>query len=315
MKCSVLLPVYNAGKPLRAAIESILLQDEADFEFLIIDDCSKDGSPSLIRSLAARDRRIRPIFHRTNAGLAHTLNEGLHEARGELVARMDQDDIALPNRISTQVRFLRSRPRVAVAGSFVYHMGRTLRLDRLVRVPTDHGEITNTLARQNCLYHPSVMLRRDSILALDGYRSEFHNSEDYDLWLRASRAFELANIPVPLLRYRFSAGGMTLGKKWHQMLYTQMAMVSHRNPEWTIQQVRERAEVELDEIGRDAFLLAVAQGTVEELLQLGRWGAACSVFCRFFRQLSPTSAKQLVSTAGRSLSRLENAWPRTDSQL
>ncbi len=81
MKCSVLLPIYNAGAPLAQAIDSILAQDEPDFEFLIIDDCSTDSSAEIVRSYAQKDSRIRPIFHERNAGLAATLNEGLAEAR------------------------------------------------------------------------------------------------------------------------------------------------------------------------------------------------------------------------------------------
>src|SRR5450755_1067813 len=100
MKCSVLLSVYNAGEPLREAIESILSQDEPDFEFLIVDDCSTDASGAMIRSFAQRDARIRAILHGRNAGLAATLNEGLWEAQSDFVARMDQDDVALPHRLS-----------------------------------------------------------------------------------------------------------------------------------------------------------------------------------------------------------------------
>jgi hypothetical protein len=298
MTCSVLLPVYNGGDPLRETIESILLQDEPDFEFIIIEDCSTDGSAAMVRSYAEKDSRIFPIFHKRNAGLASTLNEGLRKARSEFVARIDQDDVALPNRISTQIRFLRTRPRVAVAGSFVYHMGRTPQLDRLVRLPVEHQEIADTLLRQNCLYHPSVMLRRDAILALGGYRPEFHNSEDYDLWLRVSRTHHLANIPIPLLRYRFSTTGMTLGKKWQQALYTQMAIVSHRCPEWSIEQVRERADAELEALGKNTFLLRVVRGTVDELLRLGQDEAAHRVWWLFFRQLGFAARVRLVITSG-----------------
>lgn len=285
MKCSVLLPVYNAGELLREAIESILAQDEPDFEFLIIEDRSTDGSAAIVRAFAERDARIRPIFHQSNAGLAATLNEGLRDARSDLVARMDQDDVALPNRLSTQIRFLRTRPQVAVAGSFVYHMGRTPQRDRLVPLPAEPEQIAETLPKRNCLYHPSVMLRRSAILALGGYRPEFRNAEDYDLWLRASRVYRLANIPVPLLRYRFSVSGMTLGKKWEQALYTQMAIVSHRCPEWSVERVREQAALEREALGKDAFLLGVARGTVEELLRLGQERDAHRAWWLFFHQL------------------------------
>ena len=107
MNCTVLLPVYNAGRPLFAAIQSILAQDDKEFEFLIIDDRSTDGSVRVIREFAARDHRIRAIYHVENRGLAATLNEGLELASSSLVVRMDQDDEALPHRIGTQVRFMR----------------------------------------------------------------------------------------------------------------------------------------------------------------------------------------------------------------
>ncbi|HUB80042.1 MAG TPA: glycosyltransferase [Bryobacteraceae bacterium] len=298
MKCSVLLPVYNAGQPLSEAIESILAQDESDFEFLIIEDCSRDGSAEIIRRFSEADSRIRAIFHRQNVGLAATLNEGLSEARCEFVARMDQDDAAMPNRLSTQIVFLRSRPQIAVAGSFVYHMGRTPEWDRLVRLPVDHEEIASTLPKSNCLYHPSVMLRRDLILALGGYRAEFHNSEDYDLWLRTSRAYRLANIPVPLLRYRFSATGMTLGRKWEQALYAQMAIVSYRHPGWGLEEVRRQAGLELNATGKHKFLLGVARGTADELMHLGQEEDARLAWWLFFRQLGWRQKIRLAATSG-----------------
>lgn len=297
MKCTVLLPVYNAGETLRGAIESILVQDEPDFEFLIIEDCSRDSSPTVVRAFAEKDARIRTIFHQRNEGLAATLNEGLREARGDLVARMDQDDLALANRLSTQIRFLSTRPQVAVAGSFVYYMGRTPEWDHLIRLPSEHKEIADTLPNRNCLYHPSVMMRRDAILDLGGYRPEFRNAEDYDLWFRVSRRHHLANIPVPLLRYRFSVGGMTLGKKWEQALYAQMAVVSHRCPEWTMEQVHNQAVLDLKELGKNTFLLAVVRGTVEELLRLGQEEDAYRVWWMFFPQFDARGKLQILSSS------------------
>jgi glycosyltransferase involved in cell wall biosynthesis len=298
MKCTVLLPVYKGGRDLQAAIESILTQDDPDFEFLIIDDCSPDGSAEMIRRYAAADSRIRAIFHDRNLGLAATLNEGLAEAGSELVARMDQDDEALPNRLSTQIRFLQSRPDVAVAGAFVYHMGRTPAFDRLVKLPVEHQEIVETLPKENCFYHPSVMLRKGPILSLGGYRAEYKNSEDYDLWLRTAKHYQLANIPVPLLRYRFSTGGMTLGKKWQQILFTRMALISSLHPEWSPERVRSEAAVQVEKMGKDGFLEDVARGTIEELLRLDLRGDAIQVLWLFSRQMSRVQASRLVMEFG-----------------
>lgn len=296
------MPVYNAGKLLREAIESILVQDEPDFEFLIIDDCSKDRSSAVIRSYAARDPRIRTFFHRKNAGLAATLNEGLREARSELVARMDADDLALPNRLSTQIHFLRARQQVAVAGSFVYHIGRTPEWDHLIHLPVEHAEISEILPKRNCMYHPSVMMRRAPILDLGGYRLDFRHAEDYDLWLRTSRRYHLANIPAPLLRYRLSAGGESLRERWTQALYAQMAIVSYGFPEWPMEQVRKQAGLELEKMGKSTFLQAVALATVEELLNLGQEKDAYRVWWKFFRQLD-FRAKQKALSSGWELYR------------
>jgi glycosyltransferase involved in cell wall biosynthesis len=288
------MPVYNAGAVLPMAIESILGQDEPDFEFLIFDDGSTDDSAGVIRRYAASDARIRPIFHGRNAGVPATLNEGLAAARSDLVVKMDQDDAALPKRIGTQVKFLRERPEVAVAGSFVYHMGRRPADDRLVRLPVEHEEIARALDRENCIYHPSVIVRRDAILSLGGYRKEFRNSEDYDLWLRVAKVYRLANIPEPLLRYRLSVHGESLGRKWHQVRYARMALIASRHPEWSLDRVRGEAGVELERIGKSWFLEDVARGTIRELIGLRLYGDALRILWSYSRQLEPKRTIGLI---------------------
>ncbi len=285
MNCTVLLPVYNAGRPLSVAIQSILRQEEKEFEFLIIEDGSADESARVIQEYAARDHRVRPIYHAGNRGLAATLNEGLELAGSNLVVRMDQDDEALPQRIGTQVRFMLENPGIAVAGSFVYHMGSKPAFDRLVELPAEHDDIVNALRSANCIYHPSVILRREAVLESGGYRSAFKNAEDYDLWLRVVRTHRIANIPIPLLRYRFSTTGMTLGKKWQQMYYAKLAMLSNEAPGRAPEEVAKAAAAELEELGKETFLEQVAVGTVRELVQLHLWRDAATVFRMFSRQL------------------------------
>jgi glycosyltransferase involved in cell wall biosynthesis len=296
MTCTVLLPVYNAGRPLSPAIESILGQQEKDFEFLIIDDGSTDGSVRVIQEFAAREGRIRAIYHADNRGLAATLNEGLELASSSLVVRMDQDDEALPHRIGTQVRFMRENPGIAVAGSYVYHMGSKREFDRLVKLPVGHDDIANALRSANCMYHPSVILRRESVLECGGYRSAFKNAEDYDLWLRLVRKHRIANIPLPLLRYRFSTAGMTLGKKWQQMYYAKLAMLSNEAPERPSKEVAQAAAAALEELGKEYFLEQVALGTISELVQLHLWRDAMTVFWMFSRQLPKEARVRMLRT-------------------
>jgi glycosyltransferase involved in cell wall biosynthesis len=281
MKISVLLPVYNAGFPLRSAIESILSQDYHEFEFLIIDDASTDGSVEIIQKYERHDPRIRAIFHSSNQGLAATLNEGLHIAEGNLVARMDQDDESLSNRLTAQYQFMTNHPQVVVAGSYVFHMGITRRKDRLVKLPITYSQIAEVLKNENCLYHPSVIIRRQEILHIGGYRSEFKNAEDYDLWLRVSKGYQIANIPIPLIRYRFSVNGMTLSRKWEQLYYVMLAQVAHENMNQPIAVLENEARGRLAKIDRVKFMNHVAMGTAEELIRLG-YLTECFKLLNFF---------------------------------
>src|SRR4051812_26679567 len=115
---SVLMAVYNGEQYLREAVNSILSQTFKDFEFIIIDDGSTDRSPELLASYARADSRVK-LISRPNKGLTKSLNEGLHAARGEFVARMDGDDISLPERFERQVSYLREHPEVVLVGSRV----------------------------------------------------------------------------------------------------------------------------------------------------------------------------------------------------
>ena len=269
MKITVLLPVYNAGAPLKASIESILHQDFSDFEFLIIDDASKDGSTEIIREYSKIDSRICPVFHSTNMGLAGTLNEGIQLARCDLVARMDQDDEALPHRLEIQHRFMTSRPDIAVAGSFFYYMGKDHSRDRIIRYPDSREAVEAALTSYNCICHPTVILRRNQILELGGYRTEFKNAEDYDLWLRVVKQYGIVNIPVALLRYRFSVTGMTLSRKWEQLYYVFLALACYENPVQTFSYYEQVAKEKLSAIHKADFLEHVATCTAKELFQLG----------------------------------------------
>ena len=267
VKVSVLLPVYNGGATLFQAITSILSQDMSEFELIIIDDCSSDNSASIISQYADKDSRINPIFHEVNIGLARTLNEGLNLAKSNFVARMDQDDESLPLRLRIQLDYMLRHPDFAVVGSYVYHMGAKQELDRLVELPSDAEQIKQTLLQYNCIYHPSVMMRRNKILELGGYKAEFKNAEDYDLWLRVSEVHPLANIPEPLLRYRFSVTGMTLSRKWEQLFYVYLAQAAHEE-EKDFEFICKIAKERLEKTDKKNFLTQVATGTVTELLRL-----------------------------------------------
>jgi glycosyltransferase involved in cell wall biosynthesis len=202
-KISVAMPVYNCERYVAQAVESILAQTFADFEFLIVDDGSTDTSRTILETYAARDARIQ-LVSRPNTGLLVALNEMLSRARGEYVARMDADDVALPQRFEQQVRYLDEHPECVLVGSRVIIIDPdgdplTVMGSALTHEEIDHGFMT---AQGQLVYHPSVVFRRQVVLELGGYRPEFDLVEDADLFLRLAEIGRIVNLVEPLLKYR-----------------------------------------------------------------------------------------------------------------
>lgn len=199
-RISVLMSVYNGEKHLEEAIRSVLDQTFHDFEFIIINDGSKDSTARIIERYRRHDRRIQ-AYDQSNQGLVAALNRGLGLARGEYVARMDADDVCLPERLAQQVEFLDAHPEVGICGTWLETIGELHGEAR--RYPTDDTEIRCWLLFESALGHPSVMIRR-AMLAQPSlsYDTACLHAEDYDLWVRAARHTVLANIPKVLLRYR-----------------------------------------------------------------------------------------------------------------
>jgi glycosyltransferase involved in cell wall biosynthesis len=296
MGITVLIPVFNGAATLRQAIDSILVQQVDGLEVLVFDDASTDASPSIALDYASRDPRVRAVLSEENLGLAATLNMGLEQARHELVARMDQDDEALQGRLERQIQFMSTNPGVVAAGSFVFNMGRTRRHDRLVMLPVSPRDVARTLPRENCLYHPSVVMRRSPVLAAGGYRPEFRNAEDYELWLRLSHSHDLANVPMPLLRYRISPGGMTLARKWDQLFYVMLAQQVYRDQTLSLADAADRASAELAAVDRRWFMEQVATSAVPELARLGLWDDAFRVLLTFSKEIRPRLVVSLAAS-------------------
>lgn len=199
---SVLMPAYNAERYVAEAVESILAQTFTDFEFLIIDDGSTDRTRAILERFAARDDRIR-LVSRPNTGHVVALNQMLANARGKLLARMDADDVALPDRFAAQVKFLRDHPEVVCVGGHyqvIDAKGRPL----WINTPPERDEEIQRMALSGrCpINHPSVMMRARVARDVGGYREEMIVAQDLDLWLRMGERGQLANLPKVVLRYR-----------------------------------------------------------------------------------------------------------------
>lgn len=200
---SVHMAVYNQRRYVGEAVESILRQDFPDFELVVVDDGSTDGSHAILERLAASDDRVR-LLRRPNRGISASRNEALEVARGEFVAVMDSDDVALPHRLGRQVAFLRETPGVVAAGSWVLWTDPAGNPLREYRPATGHDEIDRLHLEQGAqsICHPSTMVRAAAMRRAGGYRETFPVAEDLDLWLRLAEIGRLANIPEVLLHYR-----------------------------------------------------------------------------------------------------------------
>lgn len=194
---TVLMPVYNAARYLREALESILCQTYDRFELLIIDDGSTDSTVDIIKSYS--EERIRLVHHDRNLGLIATLNSGLALARGHYIARMDADDIAAPGRIAAQAAFMDAYPDVGICGTWFQFMG----TDSIIRHPVEHDAIKIKLLTDTAFAHPTVMLRKSALTeTMVGYDPAYQHAEDYELWTRLVTVTRAANIAQVLLQYR-----------------------------------------------------------------------------------------------------------------
>jgi hypothetical protein len=193
---SVLMPVRDAAEFVREALDSILAQTVRDLEVIVVDDGSRDATPDILAEYVARDPRVR-LVRQEPRGLAAALNRAAEEARGELLARMDADDVALPHRLERQLGLLRARPRVGVVGSAFRFLGEA---GRSVAYPARDADIRRALETYNAIAHPTAVIRAAALREVGGYR--LANAEDYDLWLRLAERWELANLSEPLLLYR-----------------------------------------------------------------------------------------------------------------
>ncbi|MBM4309643.1 MAG: glycosyltransferase [Deltaproteobacteria bacterium] len=195
---TVLMSAHNSERYLADAIDSIVSQTFSDFEFLIINDGSSDGSRQILE--ACTDTRIRRIDNGRNLGLSASLNRGFAEATGVYIIRMDADDIALPDRLAKQVAFMEREPNIDVCGSWYEMFGDR---NRVVKTQAAHGDIHDTLFFKNCIAHSTVCMRKQSFENCAGpYTEAYRYAQDYELWCRTVNTLAFANIPEVLLRYR-----------------------------------------------------------------------------------------------------------------
>lgn len=211
-KVSVLMPIYNVAPFIKEAIDSILAQSFADFELITLNDCSEDNSQEIIDTY--NDPRIVRYIGDANVGLANILNKGLSLAKGDYIARMDPDDISLPDRFETQVKFLETHKDIDLVSAGMKKFGASS--DSIVH-HTSFEDVKFNAIYYSPVLHASSMWRRQKFIDKGlYYRQEMVPSEDYDLWTRAIlKGVRLANLPIILYKYRIHDRQVTtVNKDW-----------------------------------------------------------------------------------------------------
>ena len=206
-KLTVLMSVFNGERFLKKAVGSVLSQTFSDFEFLILDDCSTDNTWNILTNF--HDSRIRLIKNSVNMGLTRALNKGLGLARGEYVARMDADDISLPERLQRQKTFLDKNRNIAMVGCWVEVIDENGQKTKRVNFPIVPYLLRWRLLLINTFAHSAVMFRKDAALGVGGYSEKLRYAQDYDLWSRISINWDVANIPNVLVQWRFWKEGIS----------------------------------------------------------------------------------------------------------
>ena len=212
------MSVYNGEQHLRESMESIFNQTFTDFEFIIVNDGSTDASLEIIESYD--DSRIRIMNNEENIGLTKSLNKAIKKARGKYIARQDADDISLPNRLELQLEYLEKHPDVALLGTGIYVIDeKGDKIEKRIM----HPNPKKSLLKGNRFIHGSVMFRKSVIDELGAYNETLRYSQDYELWLRLSKKYDVRNLTAPLYKLRMHRGSILSKKVEEQQMYAVLA--------------------------------------------------------------------------------------------
>ena len=264
-----MLPVYNCAHYVGQAIESMLAQTWPHFELILIDDGSTDDTPEVLRRY--RDPRIQLVRHK-NRGLAATLNRGIEMAQGHYIARQDQDDISLPERLAKQVAHLDARPDCGLVGTWAEIHREDTPTGRQHRHPADNASLQYELLLNNPFVHSSVMIRKAALDRVGGYTIDPARQppEDYELWSRIAKEYEVSNLPEVLHVYREIQGSMS--RDGPSPFLKRLVTISAENIAWAA-----HCEVSDPQV---VNIAAIAHGAFNEIKGKPDFGAMQEIFRR-----------------------------------
>ncbi len=246
---SVVMPAYNAAAYIRQAIESILAQTLQDFELIILDDCSTDGTWSIVQAYAQREPRIVAVRNDKNLGIAGNRNKGVSLARGKFLAWQDADDISLPTRLEKQCRYLAQYPQVGIVGGFLQFFDER-GFHGVRRYAAEDAELRKHIFRYSPVAQPAAMIRKQCLDEAGQYDLRYPPAEDIDMSFRIGQSYKFANLQEIVVQYRKHASSATFTRLrkielstmeirrrfWHHPSYhpTFMDRIYNRLQYWSI---------------------------------------------------------------------------------
>jgi hypothetical protein len=281
----------------------VLGQTLAELELIAVDDASQDDTPAILERFARTDPRVRIIVNEHKLGVSESRNRGWRAAWAPYVASQDSDDISLPDRLRRQADFLDAHPRIAAVGAAVITIDGGGRRLTTRRNPTKPRVIASTLTRRNCLAAASVTMRRTALEAVGGYR--FERNEDYDLWLRFSELYDLANLPEPLALYRVHASQTSIVMLEHQAREARAVAAAARvrrrsgvdplaGVEKLTPEVIDQLEIDGDELSAAVEDELISQAAI--MADVGQQSGADELLEQAARLLGPRAATAFAAT-------------------
>lgn len=227
---SIVMSVYNGETTVGRSIESMLDQTYDDFEFIIIDDCSKDNTLEILNAYQNKDSRIKILRNEKNLGIAASLNKGIKESKGEWIIRMDDDDESLPDRLEKQVEYMQKNPDVDIFGAkciFQDINGNEVKSYSPNYPPVTTEDIEKVFYRESPLMHNTICMRKQKIVDIGMYNKNFSGAEDYELWTRAWKSgMIIKNMDDYLVRFTFNPGKKSFKRIWKKF-YVRNYIIKH----------------------------------------------------------------------------------------
>lgn len=215
---SIIMSTYNNALYINKAIDSVLKQSYTDWELIIINDASYDGTEKIVNIYCKKDKRIKLYSNKENCGLVANLIKGISISKGTYIARIDGDDMWIDkNKLKKQVNFLNRNSDYGVVGSWANIIDTLGKKLLETKYPTTDQEIRNYILIENCFFHSSVLIRRTMYDAVGGYNSALQTTEDYNLWLKIGLVSKMHILPEYMINYRINPSGVNSTKYAFQL--------------------------------------------------------------------------------------------------